>query len=91
MSNLVNREVLPNGRTRSPPHKGAEGRVQLDQKGAVTERGAIGGTVRDHFVKPGRCQVDLGRGADHPQGVTGTPYREVNSKVATAPNTQSRR
>jgi len=27
----------------------------------------------------------------HLHGVTGTPYREVNSKVATAPNTQSRR
>jgi len=30
-----------------------------------------------------------GRGIS--QDVTGAPYREVNSKVATAPNTQSKR
>jgi len=44
-------------------------------------------TTQPNVIVHGSWQLSLIALRD----VTGAPYREVNSKVATAPNTQSRR
>ena len=73
----------------------------LNIAGAITGRGLFcvalpdeagpADTIAGGWCAPwgfdGRTRIWFADGA----AVTGEPYREVNSKVATAPNTQSRR
>jgi len=65
---FVDQEVLADSNLRCLPHKGSVGRVKLDQQRALTEWGAVGGAVRDRFVKSGRSWVDFRGRADFPQG-----------------------
>jgi len=68
VGDFIHGEVFPDHHLGCFPHKGAVGRVQLVQQGAMTERGAVGRPVWDRFVEPGRRRIDFGRRADHPQG-----------------------
>jgi len=68
VGNLIDGKVFADRHLGCFPHKGAVGGVQLDQQGAVTERGAVRRPVWDRFVEPGRRRIDFGRRADHPQG-----------------------
>ena len=45
MGDLVNGEVFADRHLWCSQHEGAVGGIQLDQKGVMTERGAIGGPV----------------------------------------------